>query len=102
MPYSARQAKVFAPARHLSNATVVADSGSLLGFIGWGEPIRQGAVGSIGYCMGGQFVIRAAATSAMPAFSKSAELLYRASRARSVEKTGCRCELRCIGRRLGG
>ena len=58
---SARQAKVLAPARHLSNATVVADSAALLDFIGRGEPVRHGAVGSIGYCMGGQFVIRAAA-----------------------------------------
>jgi carboxymethylenebutenolidase len=58
---SARQAEVLAPARHLSNATVVADSAALLDFIGRGEPVRHGAVGSIGYCMGGQFVIRAAA-----------------------------------------
>ena len=58
---SARQAEVLAPARHLSNATVVADSAALLDFIGRGEPVLHGAVGSIGYCMGGQFVIRAAA-----------------------------------------
>ena len=58
---SARQAEVLAPARHLSNATVVADSAALLDFIGRGEPVRHGAVGSIGYCMGGEFVIRAAA-----------------------------------------
>ena len=58
---AARQAEVLAPARHLSNATVVADSAALLDFIGRSEVVHHGAVGSIGYCMGGQFVIRAAA-----------------------------------------
>src|SRR6267142_2488160 len=47
------QAKVLAPASKLSDAMVVADSGAILAFLrDGGEPVKPGAVGSIGYCMG--------------------------------------------------
>ena len=56
-----RQAQVRAPLQKLSEAMVVADSGAILKFLARGEPVRHGAVGSIGYCMG------AAKLSASPA-----------------------------------
>jgi carboxymethylenebutenolidase len=36
---------------------VVADSGAILEFLRQDKPVRHGAVGSIGYCMGGRHVI---------------------------------------------
>ncbi len=56
-----RREQVRAPLQKLSDAMVVADSGAMLNFIDQGEPVRRGAVGSIGYCMGGRHVICAAA-----------------------------------------
>ncbi len=52
-----RQAQVRAPLQKLSDAMVVADSGAILDFLGMGEPVRPGGVGSIGYCMGGRHVM---------------------------------------------
>src|SRR6185437_10008972 len=52
-----RQAQVRAPLLKLSDAMVVADSGAILEFLARDEAVRQGAVGSIGYCMGGRHVI---------------------------------------------
>jgi carboxymethylenebutenolidase len=57
-----RQGQVRAPLQKLSDRMVVADSGALLRYIDQGEPVRRGAVGSIGYCMGGRHVICVAAT----------------------------------------
>jgi carboxymethylenebutenolidase len=55
------QAKVLAPASKLSDAMVVADSGAILEFLrDGGEPVKPGAVGSIGYCMGGRHVMAVA------------------------------------------
>ena len=52
---------VLAPSRKLSDAMVVDDTGALLTFLEHGEPVRNGAMGCIGYCMGGRHVFRAAA-----------------------------------------
>jgi len=52
-----RQQQVRAPLQNLSDAMVVADSGALLDCIDRDEKVRPGAVGSIGYCMGGRHVI---------------------------------------------
>lgn len=52
----ARKEKVRAPMFKLSDAMVVDDTGALLEFIDAGEPVRSGAIGSIGYCMGGRHV----------------------------------------------
>ncbi len=53
----ARKDQVRAPMLKLSDAMVVNDTGALLDFIDRGEPVRPGgAVGSIGYCMGGRHV----------------------------------------------
>ena len=55
------QAKVLAPARQLTDAMVVADSGAILEFLRNGdEPVNAGTVGSIGYCMGGRHVMAVA------------------------------------------
>jgi carboxymethylenebutenolidase len=55
------QEAVLAPAGKLSDAMVVDDAGALLAFLDRGEPARAGAMGCIGYCMGGRHVFRAAA-----------------------------------------
>jgi dienelactone hydrolase len=56
------QDKVLSPARQLTDAMVVEDSGAILSFLhGGGEPVKPTAVGSIGYCMGGRHVMAVAA-----------------------------------------
>ena len=52
--------KIYAVARHLTDDMVIADCGSLLDFFDADAAIRDGPVGSIGWCMGGRHVIRAA------------------------------------------
>jgi carboxymethylenebutenolidase len=55
------QEKVLAPASKLSDAMVIEDTGALLRFLrDQSEPVKPGAVGSIGYCMGGRHVLAAA------------------------------------------
>jgi len=44
----------------LSNAMVVSDTGALIDFIGTDAAARAGAMGSVGYCMGGRHVLCAA------------------------------------------
>ena len=58
----ARQKIALAPLTRLSNAMVVRDTKAVLDFMYSGsEPVRRGAIGSIGYCMGGRHVMRVAA-----------------------------------------
>lgn len=57
----AQRAVVLAPHNKLTDNMVVEDTGAILDFIGRGEPVRPGPVGSIGYCMGGRHVFRVAA-----------------------------------------
>jgi dienelactone hydrolase len=52
-----RKQEVIAPGRRLSNQMVVDDTGAILDFLGRGEPVRPGGVGTIGYCMGGRHVM---------------------------------------------
>jgi len=47
-----------APLAKLTDAMVVDDTESVLRFIDRGEPVRTGAMGAIGYCMGGRHVFR--------------------------------------------
>src|SRR5262249_44796454 len=55
------QAKVLAPARKLTDAMVVEDSGAILKFLReGGEPVKPDTVGSVGYCMGGRHVMAVA------------------------------------------
>jgi carboxymethylenebutenolidase len=56
----ARRDKVSAPALELSNARVADDTGALIEFFRGDEHIRDGAAGSVGYCMGGRHVVCAA------------------------------------------
>ena len=57
-----KRERVIAPLRHLADAMVVEDTGSILEFIDVGLPVcRGGPLGCIGYCMGGQHVFRVAA-----------------------------------------
>jgi carboxymethylenebutenolidase len=56
------QDRIYAVHQHLTDPMVVADCAALLDFIDGDESIRTGGpVGSIGWCMGGRHVIRAAA-----------------------------------------
>ena len=55
------QEKIYAVHRHLTDAMVIADCAALLDFFDTDDAIRSGPVGSIGWCMGGRHVIRAAA-----------------------------------------
>jgi carboxymethylenebutenolidase len=52
-----RKQQVIAPGRRLSNQMVVDDTAAILDFLGRGEPVRAGGVGTIGYCMGGRHVM---------------------------------------------
>jgi carboxymethylenebutenolidase len=52
-----RQKIALEPLSNLSNAMVVRDTQSLLDFMFSGEPVRRGAIGSMGYCMGGRHVL---------------------------------------------
>jgi carboxymethylenebutenolidase len=55
------QNKVLEPASKLADSMVVDDSGAILNFLSGGdEPVTHGAVGSIGYCMGGRHVMQVA------------------------------------------
>ena len=56
------RAKVRAPLMKTSDAMVMEDTGALLEWIGRGEPVRPGAMGCIGYCLGGRMVFRACGT----------------------------------------
>lgn len=55
------QAKLQDVRTHLSDDMAIADTGSLLKFLGEDDAVKQGPVGSIGYCMGGRHVPRVAA-----------------------------------------
>lgn len=55
-----RKARVRAPMLKLSDTMVVNDTGALIQFIDRGEPVRRGAMGCVGYCMGGRHVFRVA------------------------------------------
>ena len=56
----ATRAKFLAPLEKLSNQMAMDDTAALLDFFGTGEPVRPGAKGSIGYCLGGRLVMCAA------------------------------------------
>ena len=45
----------------LSDTMVVADTGSLIGYLDANAPVRPGPMGSVGYCMGGRHVLSVAA-----------------------------------------
>jgi len=55
-----RRSRVRAPMFKLSDAMAVDDTGALLDCLSGGEPVRAGAMGCIGYCMGGRHVLRVA------------------------------------------
>ena len=52
--------EIFAVRRHLTDDMVIADCAALLAFFDADGTIRGGPVGSMGWCMGGRHVIRAA------------------------------------------
>ena len=55
-----KQELVRAPWRNLTHEMVLADTRALLEFIDRGEPVHAGAVGVVGYCMGGRHAFLAA------------------------------------------
>lgn len=56
-----RRQIVLEPLSRLSDAMVIEDTATLLRFMDNGEPARPGAMGAVGYCMGGRHVFRVAA-----------------------------------------
>ena len=57
-----QQEIVRGPLDKLTDAMVIDDTGALRDFIGDNEPVRPGAMGCTGYCMGGRHVFRVAGT----------------------------------------
>ena len=81
-----------APLAKLSDAMVIADTQSLLQFIDNGEPVRPGAMGAVGYCMGGRHVFRVA--GAFPARFRACASLHRRCRFTAPDGvSGCRGDL---------
>lgn len=56
----AEQQRILDPLLRLSNDMVVRDAEALTAFVRIGEPARPGPMGSVGYCMGGRFVLSVA------------------------------------------
>ncbi len=65
---------VLAPLRKLTDPMVVVDTAAILAFVDASEHIKHGAMGAIGYCMGGRYVLRAA--SAFPDRFKASACLH--------------------------
>jgi carboxymethylenebutenolidase len=57
----ATQEKVLEPQKHLTDAMVIEDAGSILEFIDRQHAVKPGPVGTIGYCMGGRHVLQVGA-----------------------------------------
>lgn len=55
-----KQKEVLALQSHLTDAMVVEDTADILAFLAGESVVKQGAVGSIGYCMGGRHVLQVA------------------------------------------
>jgi len=69
----AEQDKILAYLSHLTDDRAVADTGAVLDFLRTDPAVRPGPAGSVGYCLGGRLVVRAA--GAFPdAFRASASL----------------------------
>jgi len=56
-----QKARVLAPLAKLTDDMVVADIAGILKYLDGNPNVKHGAVGSVGYCMGGRYVLRAAA-----------------------------------------
>jgi carboxymethylenebutenolidase len=56
-----QKARVLAPLDKLTDDMVVADIAGILKFLDGNPNVKHGAAGSVGYCMGGRYVFRAAA-----------------------------------------
>ena len=56
-----KRSQVLGSLDKLSNAMVMDDTQALLDFLAHGQPAKPGAMGSVGYCMGGRHVLCAAA-----------------------------------------
>jgi carboxymethylenebutenolidase len=69
-----RQKIALEPLTKLSNAMVIRDTKALLDYMHGGEPVRRGAFGSIGYCMGGRHVLCAAGS--FPEFFRAGASLH--------------------------
>ena len=67
------QEKILAFLSHLTDDLAVSDTGAVLDYLGSVDVVRAGPAGSVGYCLGGRLVVRAA--GAFPdAFRASASL----------------------------
>lgn len=70
---AAEQEKILAFLSHLTDDLAVSDTGAVLDYLATDDAVRPGPAGSVGYCLGGRLVVRAA--GAFPdAFRASASL----------------------------
>lgn len=56
----AEKRRVLDPLQRMTSAMVVRDAAAIVDFVRSGEPARPGAMGAIGYCMGGRHVLTVA------------------------------------------
>ena len=57
-----KRKEMFSVMGTLTNGLIMDDTRGILNFMEGGEPVRKGAMGCFGYCMGGPFVLSAAGT----------------------------------------
>jgi carboxymethylenebutenolidase len=57
---AAEQEKILAFLSHLTDDFAVSDTGAVLDYLAADEAVRPGPAGSVGYCLGGRLVVRAA------------------------------------------
>jgi carboxymethylenebutenolidase len=57
---AAEQKKILAFLSHLTDDFAVSDTGAVLDYLAADEAVRPGPAGSVGYCLGGRLVVRAA------------------------------------------
>lgn len=72
--YAPVRAYMIGLADHLTNARVIADSEAIIGFLDQCPQVRRGAIGGVGYCMGGRLVM--ATVGAFPHRMAAAASLY--------------------------
>lgn len=79
----ARQVALRAAMDALTDERVIDDTGAMLAFMSAGQPVREGPVAAVGYCMGGRHALCAAAS--YPARFKAAACLHGTGLVRSGE-----------------
>jgi carboxymethylenebutenolidase len=90
-----RQVELRAAMDALSDAMVIDDTRALLAFTASGEPVREGTLGAVGYCMGGRHALCVAA--AFPDRFKATACLHGAGLIRDGEDSPHLVARRALG-----